>query len=95
MYCVGIETANLSTWYQVLDKSMKSKDLKTLTHLTCSNETPLLLYYLDFLVSNDGAKELMTDHQRYSIYRTIVKKHVQKDTVLRHIMKNYQNIMSR
>ncbi|XP_032687756.1 glutamyl aminopeptidase-like [Odontomachus brunneus] len=93
VYCTGIETANLSIWHQVLHTSMRSKDFETLMHLTCSNEAPLLIYYLDFLVSNNGAKEL-TDHQRYSIYHAIIKKHAQKDMVLNFIMSKYKEIMS-
>lgn len=92
---MGMESANLGTWYQVLNKGMENNDMETLMYLTCSNEHSLLLYYLNFIVSNNVATVLMTEDQRFSIYRIIAKKHAQKETVLTYILRNHESIMSR
>lgn len=92
---MGLQTADMGTWYQILSKGMENKDLRTLTYLTCSNEPSLLVYYLKFLVSSNTAKKLMTDDERFNIYRLLAKKHAQKDMVLSYILKNYKDIMLR
>lgn len=87
MFCNGIMEANASTWNELKDMYYVNNDEDTLEYLGCSENSNILIDFVNTSVSDD----LIMEHQN-EIISNIIQKHSDNDEVLDYMLENLQEI---
>ncbi|XP_032687674.1 thyrotropin-releasing hormone-degrading ectoenzyme-like isoform X2 [Odontomachus brunneus] len=91
--CDGSKLENLDDWKIILNKSMIYNNTELLEYLSCTENTSIIIYYLNLMLRTDYFSRL--EQSMGPIFRKIVRKHVRKNIVLRYVVDNYRTIVSR
>lgn len=91
--CSGMIAVNKSLWEKILNKSIEYRSMELLNYLSCSENSQIIIHYLNLTLKSELFNQTTLPIGR--ICRSIVKKHVSKDEVLRSVLKNYDKILKR
>ncbi|XP_032687698.1 glutamyl aminopeptidase-like isoform X7 [Odontomachus brunneus] len=91
--CDGSKLEHLDDWKIILNKSMIYNNTELLEYLSCTENTSIIIYYLNLMLRTDYFSRL--EQSMGPIFRKIVRKHVRKSIVLHYVLNNYRAIVSR
>lgn len=84
--------ANASTWNKLLDIGLIKQDKSIIEYLTCSENSDILINFVNKSVSNDLK---LRKNAYYDIISIIVQKHSDNDVVLDYMLANLEEITAR
>lgn len=89
-FCSGMIFANNSTLTKMLTVYNRYKEYNYLKYLNCIEDESLIVHLIDELVSYKI--QTWNEQHRLQIIQSILKKHLSKIRVLRHVLNNYKDI---
>lgn len=90
-YCNGLVYSNEFIWSMVLEKFKKTRDMRILEYLTCSEDVYIMFDYLDIVMPNNRlllSQFGITPEDGQRIFHSIIDKHVWKNEVLYYVLDN-------
>ncbi|EFN87058.1 aminopeptidase N [Harpegnathos saltator] len=88
--CKGMMNASLSTWNKMFDRmQMNDSDYMILIYLACSENTEIIINYLNV---NDS---IVDEYMYHTIYDEVLSKHANKDPIFDYVLANMEKIISR
>ncbi|XP_011150620.1 thyrotropin-releasing hormone-degrading ectoenzyme-like [Harpegnathos saltator] len=93
MFCTGIMTLNITLWQNILHLAIEQKNMMFFEYLSCSDNEDIIIYYLNLILNTNLGTEAGLNMGK--IYRSIVKKHVRKNAVLKYVLLNYKKALTR
>ncbi|XP_025268278.1 aminopeptidase N [Camponotus floridanus] len=91
MYCNGFMEANASILNKLYDKFVNKPDEEVLMFLICSDNTDIIINFLNISISNNLTKI----DAYYIIYSSIIKKHAKNNIVIDYILTNFKELFPR
>ncbi|XP_011871822.1 PREDICTED: aminopeptidase N-like [Vollenhovia emeryi] len=89
MYCFGLMTANEATWNKTMNLYIQKRDKSLLQHLACSEDSNIIINYLNIIVTNSIALR----HEDYIFaLDSIIINHARNGQVLKYILTNFERV---
>ncbi|XP_025159189.1 aminopeptidase Ey-like [Harpegnathos saltator] len=93
VYCAGMISANKLISQTLFKKYKNITDIDILKYLFCSEDAQIIVKYMNEMLLLDLANILLYNDMN-ELYRIVIKKHIRKDDVLEHIIKNYLKLVT-
>lgn len=92
---MGMKKLDINTWHALLANVTKNNDTNIFKYLACTDNTIFLNYYLNVLIKDDNMSNFMKSEKLIKHFCSILKSHVRKDDVLKHVLQNIEIIVDR
>ncbi|XP_032687771.1 uncharacterized protein LOC116851947 [Odontomachus brunneus] len=95
LYCMGMKGIESTTWFTLFSDFLITKNTDVFKYLACTDDERLLTYYMNALISDERINNLIQPEEFAKHYRSILKRHLGKTAVFKHVLGNFAFIAER
>lgn len=90
---MGMKEIKSTTWHSLFSEFLRTQDTDAFKYLACTDNDTLLIYYMDKLTKDERIMNLIGAEKLAIYYRSVLKRHLRKNAVFEHVLKDFNNTL--